>query len=140
MANSSVLFLCPHGGAKSVMAAAFFNQLAEERGLPFTATAAAAEDPYAAVPEPVASLLQDEGVDVRSYEPRHVAAEDADGAAKVITIGCDPATLGAVTAPVERWDDVPQASEDLDASASAIRRHVVALLDGLRAEEWRGRR
>ena len=136
MSKASILFLCPHGGAKSVMAASFFNQLAEVGELPFTATAAAAEDPYAAVPDPVANLLQREGVDVRSYEPRHVGAEDVDAAAKVITIGCDPATLGELTAgPVEQWNDVPQASEDLDGSASAIRRHVAALV-----EELRGRR
>ncbi|HUR79241.1 MAG TPA: hypothetical protein VM733_00645 [Thermoanaerobaculia bacterium] len=121
---TKVLFLCPHGGAKSVMAAAYFNQLAAERALPFTATSAAAEDPYDAVPEPVADLLQREGVDVRSFRPRHVSEEDLRAAAKVVAIGC------AVTA-AERWDDVPMAGEDLHGSASAIRRHVAALVEEL---------
>jgi arsenate reductase (thioredoxin) len=121
-----VLFLCPHGGAKSVMAAAYFNRLAEERQLPFEATSAAAEDPYDAVPEPVADLLQREGVDVRSFRPRHVDADEVSGAARVVTIGCDVPVAGA-----EQWNDVPMASEDLEGSAAAIRKHVAALMEKL---------
>ena len=49
-----ILFLCQHGGAKSVIAASYFNRLATERGLSCTASSAAAEDPYDAVPAPVA--------------------------------------------------------------------------------------
>lgn len=33
----TVLFVCEHGSAKSVVAAAHFNRLAEQRGLPFHA-------------------------------------------------------------------------------------------------------
>lgn len=132
MTKDAILFLCPHGGAKSVMAASFFNQLAEQGGLPFTATAAAAEDPYAAVPEPVVNLLRREGVDVRSYAPRHVESGDVDAAATVVTIGCDLRALDVPAGPIEPWDDVPMASEDLDGSASAIRRHVAELIEDLR--------
>lgn len=135
MPNRSILFLCPHGGAKSVMAASFFNQLAEARGLPFTATAAASEEPYAAVPEPVAELLEREGCDVRAFRPRAAGAEDVHAAAKVVTIGCDATVVGVPAEVVERWDDVPPASEDLDGAAAAIRRRIAAL-----AEELGGRR
>ena len=121
-----VLFLCPHGGAKSVIAASHFNRLASERGLPYVATAAAAEDPYDAVPAPVADHLQGDGFDVRELKPHHVAPEEIEAAARVITIGCQLSTAG------ERWDDVPQASEDLEGSVAAIRRHVEALVEDLR--------
>src|SRR5262245_6801241 len=131
MSKGSILFLCPHGGAKSVMAASFFNRLAEERALPFTATAAAVEDPYAAVPEPVASLLQREGVDVRTHQPRHVEAGEVSAAARVVAIGCDLGALDVPAGPIEQWNDVPQAGEDLDGSASAIRRHVASLVEEL---------
>ena len=122
-----VLFLCPHGGAKSVIAAAYFNRLAEERGLAYRATAAAAEDPYTEVPEPVVEFLERDGFDVRAFRPRHVEESEVRDAAKVIGIGCP---IGG-----ERWTDVPQASEDLEGSVAAIRRHVEAL-----AEELRGGR
>lgn len=121
MPKPTILFLCPHGGAKSVLAAAYFNQL----GLPLEGVAAAAEDPYDAVPPPVAALLARNGIDVGAFRPRAVEAEDLGAAARVIRIGCD--------GEGERWDDVPQASEDLEGSAAAIRGHVDALAAELRA-------
>lgn len=126
-----ILFLCQHGGAKSVIAAAHFNRLAADRGLPFVGTAAAAEDPYDAVPTPVADHLHREGFDVRELKPHHAALEEIEAAARIVTIGCDlsGAESGAVIS--DRWDDVPAASEDLDGSVAAIRRHVVALVEDL---------
>ena len=120
-----VLFLCQHGGAKSVMAASYFNRLAAERGLPFVAVAAAAEDPYDAVPESVAAYLGSEGFDVAAFKPRRADADEAESAAKVIAIGCE-------LPGIENWDDVPQASADLEGAAEAIRRHVEALAEELR--------
>jgi arsenate reductase (thioredoxin) len=123
-----ILFVCLHGGAKSVIAAEYFNRIASEEALPFTAVATAAEDAYDAVPTPVADYLQRDGLDVRAFRPRRVTPQDIDAASKVVTIGC------ALPLPAERWDDVPQASEDLDGAVAAIRRHVEEL-----AEELRGR-
>jgi len=37
-AQPSVVFVCAHGAAKSVIAATYFNKLAVERGLPYRAT------------------------------------------------------------------------------------------------------
>jgi arsenate reductase len=131
MQKGTILFLCQHGGAKSVIAAAYFNRLADAHRLPYVAMAAAAEDPYDAVPGPVAEFLQGDGFDVRSFEPRRVEPGDVSAAARVVAIDCRAAGAGSV----EHWDDVPPASDGVDASASAIRRHVEAL-----AEELRGRR
>lgn len=125
-----VLFLCAHGGAKSVMAAAYFNRLAAEHDLPFAAIAASAEEPYPSVTAPVAGLLLRDGLDVGSFIPRSVQEGDVRSANRIVAIGC---RLDGV--PLERWDDVPAASEDLEGSAAAIRRHVEALM-----EELRGRR
>lgn len=122
-----VLFLCAHGGAKSVIAASYFNRLAGEEALPHAAIAASAEEPYDGVPAPVAALLLREGLDVRSFVPRPVEERDVHAAGRIVVIGCE---LEGV--PVERWDDVPAASEDPEGSAAAIRRHVEALMDELR--------
>jgi arsenate reductase len=35
--NKKVVFVCEHGAAKSVIAAAYFNKLAKERNLPYEA-------------------------------------------------------------------------------------------------------
>ena len=126
----NVLFLCAHGGAKSVMAASYFNRLAEEQKLPWAAASASAEDPYDSVPAPVSEFLLRDGIDVRAFTPRAAEQRDLTAANRVVTIGCELSG-----AEVERWDDVPAASEDLEGSAAAIRRHVEALI-----EELRGRR
>ena len=126
--KGTVLFLCPHGGAKSVIAASYFNRLAEELELPWSAVAAAADDPYDSVPAPVAAFLADEGFDVLSFKPRRVETSDVKMATRVVSIDCD---LGCVTVPgvsIERWDDVPKVSVDLEASAAAIRLHVSTML------------
>jgi arsenate reductase (thioredoxin) len=125
-----VLFLCAHGGAKSVIAASYFNRRAEELALPYAAVAASAEDPYDSVPEPVADFLQRDGFEIRTFTPRRVEQRDLRDAKRTVTIGCD-----LPGAQAERWDDVPAASDDLDGSVAAIRRHVEALI-----EELRGRR
>ena len=125
-----VLFLCTHGGAKSVMAASYFNRLAEEHALPYTAIAASAEDPYESVPDPVAGLLERDGFNVRTFTPRPVEEGDVSAANRIVAIGCE-----LPGARAEQWDDVPAASEDLEGSAAAIRRHVDALI-----AELRGRR
>ncbi|HEX7807202.1 MAG TPA: hypothetical protein VF608_00690 [Thermoanaerobaculia bacterium] len=123
-----ILFLCPYGGAKSVIAASYFNRIAQQHALPFVATAAAAEEPYDAVPAPVAEFLHRDGFDVRAFQPRRVEDRDVRDAAEVIAIDCATMT----SADVERWDDVPKVSEDLPASAAAIRRHVDELIEELR--------
>ena len=135
MTKQTILCLCTRGGAKSVIAAAYFNRLAEEGQLPYVAVAAAAEEPYASVPEPVAELLQRDGFDVHGFEPRRVEADALHSAAKVISIECEVSALDVPPSVVEQWNDVPNVSDDLDGSAAAIRRHVDML-----AEELRGRR
>lgn len=121
--KDTILFLCPYGGAKSVIAASYFNRLVTQHALPYTATAAAAETPYDAVPQPVVELLEGEGFDVRDFTPRAMESTAVDAAKRVIAIDC---ALSGIDA--ERWDDVPKVSEDLEGSAAAIRRHVEALV------------
>jgi hypothetical protein len=85
-----------------------------------------------AVPEPVAGFLERDGIDVRSFKPRRFEESDVHGAARVVSIDCDLAAANLTDTDVERWDDVPKVSEDLAASAAAIRRHVEALVEELR--------
>ena len=130
--KKTVAFMCPYGGAKSVIAMSYFNQLAEREELPYTAVAVSAEKPYDAVPENVAAFLANEGFTVTSFKPREVQAADLESAAKVISIDCDLTKLDAHGATIERWDDVPKVSVDLPASAAAIRKHVEKLVAQLK--------
>jgi chromate transporter len=128
----TILFLCQQGGAKSVIAAEYFNRLARENGLPYAAVAAAAEEPYADVPSIVVEFLGRDGVDVSGFKPRRVESRDIAEAERVVSIDCRLDGLAQEPARLDRWDDVPKVSEGIDASAHAISRYVETLVNELR--------
>jgi len=131
-AKRTVVFMCPYGGAKSVIAMSYFNQLAERDSLPYVAAAVAGETPYEAVPENVAAFLANQGFTVTAFKPRRVAPKDLESASRVVSIDCDLTKVDSAGVTIERWDDVPKVSVDLPASAAAIRKHVETLVAQLK--------
>ena len=129
----TILFLCPHNAAKSVLAAAYFDQRARERGLGYRA-ASAGTSPDADPSPAVVAMLRDEGIDVAGHRPRLLTTEDLTSAHRVISLGCDLNDLVGANTPVDRWDDVPPASQDLRASRAAIHRHLDVLFNELAAD------
>jgi arsenate reductase len=130
----TILFLCPHNAAKSVLAAAYFDRLAAERGLDYRA-ASAGTSPDAAPSPAVVAMLRNEGIDVAGHQPRRLTTEDLSNAHRVISLGCDLNELDGGNARVERWDDVPPASQDPGAARTAIKRHLDELVHELAAED-----
>jgi arsenate reductase len=128
----TILFLCPHNAAKSLLAAAYFDQLARDRGLACRA-ASAGTSPDAAPSPAVVAMLRDEGIDVADYRPRSVTSQDLISAERVISLGCDLDDLDGGCARVDHWDDVPPASQDLSAARAAIKRHLDELVNELAA-------
>ena len=124
----SILFVCLHGAAKSVLAAADFGRLAAERGLAITADAAGTEPDPEMAPGVVAALRA-EGVELGQRRPRRVTAAETARAERVVTFGCELGEAMPAAVPVERWDDVPAVSETLPLARAAIRRHLDRLLD-----------
>lgn len=124
----SILFVCLHGAAKSVLAAADFGRLAAERGLAITADAAGTEPDPEMAPGVVAALRA-EGVELGQRRPRRVTSAETARAERVVTFGCELGEAMPAAVPVERWDDVPAVSENLPLARAAIRRHLDRLLD-----------
>src|SRR5689334_20064176 len=65
----TILFVCQHGSAKSVIAAAHFNDLANKNGLPYRAIARGIH-PDKEIPTYVKSGLAAEGLSIRGWQPR----------------------------------------------------------------------
>jgi arsenate reductase (thioredoxin) len=124
----TVLFLCPHNAAKSVIAAAYLERLAAERGLTLRATSAGT-DPDPGVSPGVAGALLAEGIDVRAHRPRRVTAEELARASRVVSLGCDLGDLAAPGLVVEHWDDVPSPGADLTGARAVIAARVRRLVD-----------
>jgi arsenate reductase (thioredoxin) len=128
---ATVVFVCHHGNAKSLIASQWFNRLAVERGATVRAVARGME-PETPVPVAIAAKLSRDGFDVERYEPRGFSPADLDGASRVVLIGVErPAWVKTERATVEKWDGIPPASEGYDASRDAMRARIVALLDAL---------
>lgn len=124
----TVLFVCLHGAAKSVLAAADLRRMAGGRGLDLTGASAGTE-PDPEIASVVVEALRAEGLDLTGRRPRRVTPQDTAAAWRVITFGCDLGSATPRSVPVERWDDVPAVSDDLPAARAAIRRRLEHLLD-----------
>lgn len=126
-----ILFLCPHHAAKSVIAVAYFNQLAHQHGLDSIADSAGTE-PDEHVSPIVVAMLKQEGMDVSTHRPRRVTSEELVESARVISMGCAPEDLDIAPERVELWPDVPMVSQNPQAARDAIRGRVETLIAQLR--------
>jgi arsenate reductase (thioredoxin) len=126
--HAKVLFVCLHGSAKSLMAAEYFNRLAAARGLGARAASAGME-PDDVIPPRVAQGLREDGVEVDDRRPRRPGPADVEGAAVVVTFGCDLGGLVASATRIDRWDDVPAVSEDFKHARDVIVARVTGLLE-----------
>lgn len=126
----TVLFVCLHGSAKSLIALEHFRRLAKERDMNVQADWTGVE-PDAQIPPRVVQGLLGEGIDVRGWKPRQVTRTDIERASCVVTFGCDLGALEPSGIARERWDDVPAVSEGYKAARDVIVGRLPALLDGL---------
>jgi arsenate reductase (thioredoxin) len=124
-----VVFVCAHGAAKSVIAAAYFNKLAAERGLAARATFRGVEPSDALSARAVAGLEAD-GVALPAGKPTAIGSADVAGATHVFTIGCALPVAGQGSVKVASWDDVPD-DKGYEAMRDAIVRHVRTIVDSL---------
>ena len=125
-----VLFMCPHGAAKSVLASAYFERLAREKGLNVRVEARGTE-PDPAVSPKVAQHLTTNGYPVPVTKPQLVTPDDLASADVVISLGCDVRALPVRPGTLRQWDDVPGPGEDFAGADAAIQRRVAALVDEL---------
>jgi arsenate reductase len=125
-----VLFMCPHGAGKSVLASAYFERLAKEKGLNVRVDARGTE-PDPRVSPKVAEHLTANGYRIPVATPQKVTADDLASADLVISLGCDVHGLAVRPGTLRQWDDVPGPGEDLAGADAAIQRRVAALVDEL---------
>lgn len=124
----TIVFVCPFGSAKSVVAARFFNRMASERGLPYRAVARGLT-PESTIPAYVREPIRSDGFEIGADE-KPIALTDAEirGASAVVCIKCQltPAQSSMTPQSLE-WADVP----DVDAGYPAARDKIVGHLKEL---------
>jgi len=127
--NKTIVFVCLHGSVKSQMAAAHFNRIARERGLPYTAISRGVEVD-ASIPTRIRDGLSLEGLAPLDDVPQSLTPNEAAGAIKVIAFDAVPEDKRGV-AEVNYWSDVPPATKDYAAARDSIVRHIDDLVPTL---------
>ena len=112
------------------MAASYFNQLAQERGLPLRAISRGPAPDSNTVPATIREALKGDGFDVSAFHPAAVSTSDISTSRRVVIIGTSlPASVGAPGVTPDQWDDVPPASINYAASRESLKAHVKQLID-----------
>jgi protein-tyrosine-phosphatase len=122
--EARVLFVCLHGAAKSVIAAAHFRRLAAARGLAVGAVAAGTEPDPQLAPGAVKGLAGD-GLSPAPARPRPVTLYDLDAAVRIVGFGCP--VVPARSQTVDQWD-VPAVSDGYEAARDRIVANVERLV------------
>ena len=136
---TTALFVCVHNAGRSQMAAAIFNRMAQERGLPMSASSAGTH-PTDRVHPNVAVAMEEWGIDVTRVSPRLLTDESVSAARRVITMGCEvdaDACPALFLKDVEDWgldDPVGQDVEKTRIIRDEIERRVRGLIDDLLSE------
>ena len=123
---AEVVFVCEHGAAKSVIAAAHFNHIAQQRGLNLRAVARGTNPDPEVAPKVIAGLKSERLKEITT-KPQLVSERDTSDAKRVVTLGCKLPHEARST----DWNDIPSPSVNYSAASSAIRSRVEALVDEL---------
>ena len=124
-----VVFVCEHGAAKSVIAAAYFNKIAAERGLPDRATYRGA-NPQAELSVSALKGLKEDGLTLPSAKPAPITSADVVAATHIFAIGCSLPAHATAGGKADSWDDVPE-DQGYAAQRDAIKKHVERLIDDI---------
>jgi hypothetical protein len=125
-----VVFVCEHGSVKSLIASMYFNQRAQQRGLPYTAISRGIT-PDAAVPATVQQGLQAAGFDVVHFVPQPFKTSDVDGASLVVSFDQDTTKTVAGKVQELRWDNLPGVLAHYSVGKDAIVKQVDTLIEQL---------
>ena len=124
-----VVFVCEHGAAKSVIATAYFNKIAAERGLRARATYRGV-NPQADLSVGAMTGLKEDGLTVEERKPALINQSDVDAASVIFAIGCTLPSNATASGKAGNWDDVPD-DRGYGPTRDAIKRHVEELVDRL---------
>ena len=124
--DSVVLFVCEHGAAKSILAAAYFNRFAGEMDLDWRAVARGTNPDRDLSPQTAKGLSED-GLTPTESVPQKLTVADIQSAQRVITFCELPAEVHQQIR-VDYWDDVPSVSESYEKARDAIIERIRVLL------------
>jgi protein-tyrosine-phosphatase len=122
-----IIFVCEHGAAKSVIAAAYFNKLAKEKNSDVRAIARGTHPDPELSPK-VITRLRDDGLSPTELTPEKLSLAEVESAQRIITF-CELPPEYQSKASVEHWDGVPPVSDDYEKARDEIVERIKQLLN-----------
>ena len=126
---STIIFVCEHGAAKSIIAASYFNKLANEKGLNIQAIARGTNPDEALSPKAIQSLTQD-GLQATEVSPQKLTLEEIRSAQMVVSFCNLSDEEYHQIVEINQWD-VPPVSENYQIARDAILKNINQLLNEL---------
>jgi protein-tyrosine-phosphatase len=123
---SVIIFVCEHGAAKSILAAAYFNKLAIDKGSDLRAIARGTNPDKELSPQTIMGLSKDELQPTEST-PQKLTEADVQSAEHIITF-CDLPVEYHQKIVVEQWDGIPPVSENYEKAREAIVGRILEFL------------
>jgi arsenate reductase (thioredoxin) len=127
--DSVIVFICEHGAAKSILAAAYFNKIASEKNLGLTAVARGTHPDSELSAKTVDGLYAD-GLTPTESIPTELDGKELESAQRVISFCVLPEEY-LRKARVEYWEDVPPVSEDYGRARDAVVERLKELIHQL---------
>ncbi|MCI0553308.1 MAG: hypothetical protein L0287_20355 [Anaerolineae bacterium] len=116
--NLRIVFVCEHGAAKSIIAAAYFNKLAVETDLALRAVARGTNPDHELSPNAIAGLRED-GLIPTETVPQKLSLADVESAQRIVSF-CELPEEYQNKAIIEQWDSIPPVSEDYEKARDVI--------------------
>lgn len=127
MPRDLILFVCEHGAAKSILAAAYFNKIAGERGLNVLAVARGTNPDQELSPKTVEGLERD-GLQSTEIKPQKLTRAEVESAQRIISF-CELPAEYLHRVSIEQWHNIPPVSENYETARDAMIQHINQLLD-----------
>ena len=124
--NPTIVFVCEHGAAKSVIAATYFNKLAQEANSEVRAIARGTHPDSELSPKAITGL-RDDGLTTTESVPQKLSLADVESAQRIITFCELPADYQSKVS-IEHWGGVPPVSEDYQKARDEIVERINQLL------------
>ncbi len=130
--SQTILFVCEHGAAKSILAAAYFNKLARGRLSHVRALAKGTHPDPDLSTKTVNGLLAD-GLIPSEQHPVMISTADMKDTFRIVTF-CELPIEYQANMKVENWQDVPPVSEDYGLARDEILTRLHRLFDVIEEE------
>ena len=127
--KNTIVFVCEHGAARSVIAAAYFNRIAAERHLPYHAIARGTS-PQENLSVATVKGLEADGVPFDRTKPQGLSSGDLGDALRIVAF-CPVAKSLSGNLRVDEHDDIPDISKDYVTARNQIVRYVTEVIDEL---------